>query len=223
MSARTPIFTIGHSNHSLEAFVDLLTRHGVTAVADVRSQPFSGRQPHFNREALAPALRERGIAYVFLGEELGGRPGQPSLYDADGRVDYRRVRTQDFFRRGLERLENAQGKYTIALLCSEENPLDCHRGLMIAPALAERGWAPTHVRGDGTLETMAQMEQRLLDETGVDGGFLDGLFAATFTDADRRELLAEAYQAMARKKSFRLKPEDAAADGTESAGDSDEE
>lgn len=223
MSARTPIFTIGHSNHSLDTFVDLLKRHGITAVADVRSQPFSGRHPHFNREALAPALRERGIAYVFLGEELGGRPGQPSLYDAEGRVDYRRVRTQEFFQRGLERLENAQGKYSVALLCSEENPLDCHRGLMIAPALADRGLAPLHVRGDGALETMAQMEQRLLDETGVDGGFLDGLFAATFTDADRRELLAEAYQTMARKKSFRLKPEEMEAGETESLGDRDGE
>lgn len=218
MSARTPIFTIGHSNHSLDAFVGLLKRHDITAIADVRSQPFSGRQPHFNREALAPALREHGIAYVFLGEELGGRPGQPSLYDADGRVDYRRVRAQDFFQRGLERLENAQGKYTVALLCSEENPLDCHRGLMIAPALSERGLAPTHVRGDGSLETMAEMEQRLLDETGVDGGFLGGLFDASFSDADRREMLAEAYQAMARKKSFRMKPGDAERE----ARDSDE-
>ncbi|MCI0682374.1 MAG: DUF488 domain-containing protein [Gemmataceae bacterium] len=223
MSAPTPIFTIGHSNHSLDAFVSLLQRHGITAVADVRSQPFSVRQPHFNREALAPALRERGIAYVFLGAELGGRPGQPSLYDADGRVDYRRVRTQDFFQRGLERLENAQGRYTVALLCSEENPLSCHRGLMIAPALAERGLPPTHVRGDGALESMAQMEQRLLAETGMDDGFLDGLFAATITDAERRELVAEAYQKMARKKSYRVKAEATGEGEVELGGDGDEE
>jgi uncharacterized protein (DUF488 family) len=223
MAERTPIFTIGHSNHSLDAFMGLLKRHGVTAIADVRSQPFSRRNPHFNREELEPALKQDGIVYVFLGDQLGGRPGQPSLYDADGRVDYQRVRTQDFFERGLERLDNARRKYTVALLCSEENPLDCHRGLMIAPALSERGIATAHIRGDGALETAAQLEQRLLDETGVDGGFLDGLFAATFTDADRRELLTEAYRTMARKKSFRMKPADADAPARELAGEGDEQ
>ena len=223
MTEPTPIFTIGHSNHPLDAFVDLLKRHGINAVADVRSQPFSRRLPHFNREELEPALRQRGIVYVFLGEQLGGRPGQPSLYDDAGRVDYERVRMQEFFQHGLERLENARQKYTVALMCSEENPLACHRGLMIAPALAERGVASVHIRGDGSLETMAQMEQRLLDETGVDGGFLDGLFAATFTDADRRAVLADAYRLMARKKSFRLKPGEADFSSSEIVTDGDEE
>ena len=225
MTEPAPIFTIGHSNHSLDAFVDLLKRHGINAVADVRSQPFSRRLPHFNREALEPALRQHGIVYVFLGDQLGGRPGQPSLYDADGRVDYERVRQQEFFRRGLERLEKARQKYTVALMCSEENPLACHRGLMIAPALAEQGILSAHVRGDGTLESLAQMEKRLLDETGVDGGFLDGLFAATFTDADRRALLGDAYRMMARKKSFRLKPaeeEHAASESEEDDGEDQE-
>lgn len=223
MTESKPIFTIGHSNHSLVAFLDLLVRHGITAVADVRSQPFSRRHPHFNRAELEPTLRERGIVYIFLGEQLGGRPGQPSLYDADRRVDYQRVRAQDFFQRGLERLEKARQTYTIALLCSEENPLACHRGLMIAPALAERGALSVHVRGDGTLETMSQLERRLLDETGVGSGFWDGLFAATLTDADRREMLAEAYRLMARKNSFRMKPQEGNSDASEFAVDDGEE
>jgi uncharacterized protein (DUF488 family) len=222
MAEPAPIFTIGHSNHSLDAFVALLKRHGINAVADVRSQPHSRRHPHFNREELEPALRQHSILYVFLGDQLGGRPGQPSLYDADGRVDYERVRTQNFFQRGLERLETARRKYTVALLCSEENPLDCHRVLMIAPALAERGISTVNVRGDGTLETMAQVEQRLLDETGVDNGFLDGLFAATFTDGDRRELLAEAYRIMAQKKAFRMKADEANATGEVAQGEDQE-
>jgi uncharacterized protein (DUF488 family) len=223
MTEPAAIFTIGHSNHDLAAFLKLLERHGITAIADVRSQPFSRRLPHFHRDELARALREHKIAYVFLGEQLGGRPQQPSLYDDDGRVVYERVRTQPFFRRGLERLESARLKYKVALLCSEEDPLDCHRGLMIAPALAERGLAPIHVRGDGTLETMAEMERRLLNETGVGDGIVDGLFAATLTDADRREMLADAYRLMARKKSFRVKPGDTVGTESDVDGGADEE
>jgi uncharacterized protein (DUF488 family) len=206
MTEAAPIFTIGHSNHALAEFLALLEKHGITAVADVRSHPFSRRNPHFNREELEPALRQLGTVYVFLGDQLGGRPGQPSLYDADGRIDYERVRATDFFQRGLERLDKARQKFTVVLMCSEADPLDCHRGLMIAPALAERGVLPSHIRADGNLESTPEMEQRLLDETGVGAGLLDGLFADTLADSDRRDLLAEAYRKMSRKKAFRLKP-----------------
>lgn len=206
MTDAAALFTIGHSNHSLADFLALLEQHGITAVADVRSQPVSGRNPHFNREELEPELRKLGIVYVFLGDQLGGRPGQPSLYDADGRLNYERMRTTEFVQRGLERLDSARQKFTVALMCSEEDPLDCHRGLMIAPALAERGILLSHIRGDGTLEPMSAMEERLIAETGIAPGLLDGLFAPMFTDAERRELLAEAYRKMAQKKAFRLKP-----------------
>jgi uncharacterized protein (DUF488 family) len=203
MPQRTTIFTIGHSNHSWAEFVALLRAHGVTAVADVRSQPVSRRHPHFNRGEMEPALRDEEIAYAFLGDQLGGRPGQPSLYDSDGRVDYERVRRTPFFQRGLERLEQARQQFTIALLCSEEDPLHCHRGLMIAPALVERGIAPGHIRGDASLETMKEMEDRLLLETRVGEGVVNGLFAAILTDAEQKELLQLAYGKMARKMAFR--------------------
>ncbi len=206
MATPNPIFTIGHSNHALADFLNLLERQAIAAVADVRSLPVSRRNPHFNREELQPQLRNHGLVYVFLGEQLGGRPGQPSVYDADGRVDYQRVRATDFFQRGLDRLQRACEKFTLALMCSEEDPLSCHRGLMIAPALVERGMAPAHLRGDGAVETMAQMEARLLAETKIGLGILDGLFAETLTEEDRRAMLTEAYRTMARKKAFRLRP-----------------
>jgi uncharacterized protein (DUF488 family) len=206
MTDAAPIFTIGHSNHALAEFLALLDKHGVTAVADVRSHPFSRRNPHFNREELEPALRQLGTVYVFLGDQLGGRPGQPSLYDDGGRIDYDRVRKTEFFERGLDRLDKARQKFTVALMCSEEDPLDCHRGLMIAPALKERDVLSNHIRASGAVETTAEMEQRLLDETRIGVGLLDGLFADTLADADRRDLLAEAYRVMSRKKAFRLKP-----------------
>jgi uncharacterized protein (DUF488 family) len=190
LTSGTRLFTVGHSNYEAEVLLTLLEGAGVTALADVRSSPYSRRLPHFSRGPLEALLRSKGIAYVFLGRELGGRPADPALYDPEGWADYERIRATATFREGLQRLVRGLERYRIALLCGEEDPLDCHRGLMIAPALVELGLAPVHIRRDGRLETTAEMEARLQEATG-----LGGLFA---------ESLAEAYRVMNRKKAFRL-------------------
>jgi uncharacterized protein (DUF488 family) len=201
--SRPRLFSVGHSNHDLAHFLDLLGGAGVTAVADVRSAPFSRRLPQFNRPELERTLREHGIAYVFLGEELGGRPQRPDLY-TDGVADYERMRRTSAFRSGLERLIQGTEDHAVAMLCSEADPLDCHRGLMITPALVECGLAPLHLLRDGKIETTAEMEERLLQETRPGQGILDGLFAAALPAQERAALLAEAYRQMGRRKAFRL-------------------
>jgi uncharacterized protein (DUF488 family) len=207
-SARGQLYSIGHSNHEFGMLVELLRAAGVTAVADVRSMPFSQRYPQFNRPEMEWGLKQQGIEYVFLGNVLGGRPQGSGLYDGEGRVDYGRVRGTAAFREGLERLDRALGRFTVVMLCAEEDPLDCHRGLMITPALAERGIRPGHLRGDGRVETTEEMEQRLLTITGLGTGIVDGLFADVITDQERREMLAEAYRSQARRKAFRVRPGD---------------
>lgn len=199
---RETLFSIGHSNHELGEFLGLLGRAGITALADVRSQPYSRRHPHYNRPDLEAALAEASIAYVFLGHALGGRPEDPDVYDAEGRVDYERVRKTSVFKRGLEELLAVRAKKAV-LFCAEEDPLDCHRGLMIAPALMETGISTSHLRGDGSTETMAEMEERLLAETRMGEGFLDGLFAEMITPEERRELLVKAYRLQAKRKAYR--------------------
>jgi uncharacterized protein (DUF488 family) len=199
MRSDVGLFSIGHSHHEMGRLIELLEAADVTAVADVRSHPYSRRLPQFNRPDLDAALRASGIVYVFLGDLLGGRPAQPDLYDEDRRVDYWRVRAEPFFRQGLDRLARAREKYRVAMLCAEEDPLDCHRGLMIAPAMLERGLAPVHLRGDGSRETTPAMEERLLAATG-----LDGLF--TLVEEERRSALEQAYRVLARKKAFRVRP-----------------
>jgi hypothetical protein len=205
MISRDRFFSIGHSHHTIADLMALLRQAGVTAIADVRSQPFSRRLPHFNRSELEAALRENDLAYAFLGDSLGGRPARPSLYDTDGRVDYERVRQESFFQFGLDVLIEAGETHRIAMLCAEEDPLDCHRGLMIAPALVERGITPQHLRGNGTVESTPALEQRLLVETGVGAGILNGLFAATILDEERRFCVDEAYRIMGRRKAYRLR------------------
>ncbi len=200
------LFTIGHSHHEIERFIALLRGAGVSAVADVRSSPYSARMPQFSQAELRRSLASHSLAYIFLGDELGGRPRDPAVYDGDGRVDYWRVRCTTVFRGGVERLLHAIDEHSIALLCGEEDPLDCHRGLMIAPELVGRGICPRHVRADGSIETTAQLESRLCKITGVGGGMMNGLFAASIAAAERAELLDEAYREQARRKAFRLPP-----------------
>jgi uncharacterized protein (DUF488 family) len=187
--------------------IALLRQAGVTAVADVRSVPYSRRLPQFNKARLENALREQDIAYIFLGNELGGRPRSRDLYDEDGRVNYERVRQTTMFRHGLERLFGGLDHHVIAMLCGEDDPLDCHRGLMITPALVEQGVRPQHLRKDGCVETTPEMEARLLKETKQARHLEGSLFPLTAEEV--RQVYAEAYRLMAKKKAFRLEQDDA--------------
>jgi uncharacterized protein (DUF488 family) len=152
-----PVFTIGHSNHDAEQFVHLLRDAGIEVVADVRSQPFSRFNPHFNQGALQAALRAAEIRYAFLGDTLGGRPVEPDLYDAAGHVRYDVVAQSERFQAGVERLVEASTAARVAVMCSEEDPSRCHRRLLITPALAAREIAVVHLRGDGTAVTEAEI------------------------------------------------------------------
>ena len=160
------VLTVGHSNHSLEAFVALLLQHGVTALADVRSAPYSRFNPQFNRKALDASLEAVGIRYVFMGRALGGRPDDPSCYE-DGRVRYDRLAKTPLFREGLERIVDGAGRERIALMCAEKEPLDCHRTILVGRNLAERGVTVAHILADGALEPHDETMGRLLDSAGL--------------------------------------------------------
>ena len=161
-----PIFTIGHSNHSLEGFLALLSKHGITALADVRSAPWSRIHPHFNRDALAAALEARRIRYVYLGRALGGRPADPALYDDGGHVRYERIARTRGFRDGVARVVGGAAAYRIALMCAEKEPLECHRTHLVARALHAEGVEVAHVLADGGLERHARTMNRLTAEAG---------------------------------------------------------
>ena len=165
--AETVIYTIGHSNHPIDRFIGLLRQHGITAIADVRSSPYSRHNPQFNTKALAAALKKAGIAYVFLGEELGARPKDSACYD-NGRADFGRLAAREEFRRGIERVLKGSEKYRLALMCAEKEPLDCHRTILVCRHLRERGVGIRHILADGSVEDHQQTEARLLKATGLE-------------------------------------------------------
>lgn len=160
---RPTLFTIGHSVHSERAFIDLLHRHCVTAVADVRSQPYSRFTPQFNRESLASALKPAGIRYEFFGRELGARTRDPNCY-ADGKVDYERLAATIPFREGLAKLRALIETDRVAIMCAEKDPLTCHRAILVARCLSQDGVDVQHILDNGELESHEGAFTRLLRE-----------------------------------------------------------
>ncbi len=192
MSARAPsdtigVFTVGHSNHSADAFVALLERHSIRDIVDVRSTPFSRRHPQFNRETIAATLGVRGIGYLFAGRELGARTQDLAVY-RDGRVDFVRLAGTQAFAQGIDRVLARARDARVALMCAEREPLDCHRTLLVARRLVARGVRVHHLLADGGLEAHAETESRLLVQTRCEP---PPLFA---TADDRRAALERAYE-----------------------------
>jgi uncharacterized protein (DUF488 family) len=187
------LFSIGHSNIPAERFVALLREAGVDTIADVRSPPFSRRFPWFSGKNLAATLAQHGMTFLAYGDALGGRPRDAGLY-RDGVADYEAMAQQPEFLIGLDRLLADAVRARVCLMCAEREPLDCHRCLLVARSLAERGLTIGHILHDGTVEPHAATEQRLLALAGAS----DDLFV---TGQDER--LAAAYRRRARAAAYR--------------------
>lgn len=177
------VYTIGHSTHSAEKFLELLGMHEISAVADVRSRPYSRFNPQFNRENLSENLKRSGIAYVFLGAELGARSEDPSCY-AGGKVQYDLLARSESFQEGLRRTAKGAGERRVALMCAEKDPITCHRAILVCRHLANMGIEAQHIREDGRLESHDDALARLLGELGI---------AEPQLFRSREDLVADAY------------------------------
>jgi len=156
------LYTIGHSTHSFDYFLRLLKMHEIEVVADVRSTPYSRYNPQFNREMLKEELKKNGIAYVFLGRELGPQSEKPSCY-VNGKVQYSLVAQTELFKEGLGRLHKGMQSYRIALMCAEKDPVTCHRMILICKALRLEQIEIKHILEDGSLESLMESEKRLIE------------------------------------------------------------
>jgi uncharacterized protein (DUF488 family) len=156
------IFTVGHSDHGVESFLDLLRQHGMETVVDVRSTPYSRHRPHFGRGALSAYLDDAGIRYIWAGSALGGRPDDPACYRGGivrkGNVDYWAMAQKASYQDGVQQLVADAADGPVVVMCSEEDPRRCHRHHLIEPSLRELGVMVLHIRRDGSLETINPAE-----------------------------------------------------------------
>ena len=160
------LYTIGHSTHTAQKMIDLLRLHGITAIADVRSSPYSRRNPQFSRDSFSGLLTACKIAYVFLGRELGARSTDRSCY-SQGKVQYDLLARTHLFQAGLDRVIHGMKTHRVALLCAEKDPLTCHRAILVCRHLVTRGVVVRHVLEDGRIENHEEALSRLLGEHGL--------------------------------------------------------
>jgi uncharacterized protein (DUF488 family) len=165
------LYTIGHSNHLISTFIELLKQHHISALADVRSHPVSRYAPQYSRNNLQQSLQEAGITYVFLGKELGARSNNPDCY-IDGpkgkTVSYALLAQQPIFHEGLERVKKGMEKYRVALMCAEKDPMNCHRALLVSHELFKSGIEISHILADGSLESHIEIEVKREKENTVE-------------------------------------------------------
>lgn len=198
------IFTIGHSTHSQERLVELLVMHSITAVCDVRSQPYSRFNPQFNRDLIDDLLNQHNIQYVFLGTELGARSPNPDCYEG-GQVKYERLANTSEFQEGIQRIKRGSETYRVALMCAEKEPLECHRTILISRYLFDQGWDISHIHANGSIEGHDEAEHRLIMNLRIPSMFMSW--------QDRR---AEAYRRQSELIAYSLPREDG--ESTKAAG-----
>ena len=185
------IYTIGHSNHSAWRFIDLLQGAGIDCVADVRSTPFSRRNPQFSQKALTASLKDAGIEYWFLGDALGARPKDTDCYE-DGKASYARIAATAAFQEAIHAVIDESHAKCIALMCAEKEPLDCHRTILVGRALVLRDTELAHIHADGRIEPHVELEERLLHLAKEKVDLLNGRDAA----------LAQAYDKQGRRMAY---------------------
>lgn len=197
------LFTIGHSNHTSDEFLDLLKKHDVGWVIDVRSMPFSRYVPQFNRDQLKTFLAENGIKYFHMGKHFGARRTESNLYSKEGYVDFEKVRASEIFRLGLESIIRGLNEGNrITLMCAEKCPVDCHRGIMVARGFELNGVSVQHILSDGSIETQEELDSELLYRffPERDQISMDELLGESRSD---EELLEEAYRLRNKEVGYR--------------------
>jgi len=196
INVQQTVFTIGHSTHRQEYFLNLLLQHGITALCDVRSTPYSRVNPQFNREELKQALKASGIAYVFLGKELGARSDDPSCYE-DGKVQYDRLTHTELFQQGIQRVQDGMQNYRVVLMCAEKEPLECHRTILVARQLSAQNLDVQHIHANGNLESHVGALKRLARLLNLPQGDMFSQTEEAFADVYKRQEERIAYDAKA--------------------------
>lgn len=158
------VYTVGHSNHSIEEFIQLLEKHNINCICDVRSMPYSRFTEQYNRENIKGFLSKYNIKYLFFGEEFGARREEKSLL-TNGMVDFEKVAKNEKFIKGIERIEKGLERgYRIALMCTEKEPIECHRTILVSRNLSIKGMNVLHILADGTAVCHEKIEEELVEK-----------------------------------------------------------
>lgn len=187
------LYTIGHTNHSHEEFLKLLKQHSITYLLDVRSTPYSQYTCQFNKDVISEVLVANGIKYYYMGKFFGARPDDKSLYTSDNYLDFEKMRSSELFKKGLDNVMKglAEGN-NIVLMCTEKDPMDCHRAIMVSRGFTLKGIEVNHILPDGKLQSQKELDERLLNLYYSDRNQIS--FLSNISEIPEEDLLVEAYK-----------------------------
>lgn len=187
------LFTIGHTNHSQEDFLKLLRKYDITYILDVRSTPFSQFTSQFNKDVIADYLKGNGVNYKHMGKFFGARPNDDGLYTEEGYLDFEKARESDNFKIGMNNVILGLEKgFNIALMCTEKDPFDCHRAIMVSRGFELNGIEVNHILPDGKLLSQVELDNRLLDKYYPDRNQMS--FFSDISMLSTEEVLVLAYR-----------------------------
>lgn len=195
------LFTIGHSTLPAEQFVRLLQQHDIDYVLDVRSTAFSKYASQYNSDVLPGTLEKAGIKYAGMGKYFGARQKQKEYYAKDGYLDFEKFRDSELFQMGLANVQKGLQNYNIALMCTEKDPFDCHRAIMVSRGFELAGVEVSHILTDGTLLKQADLNERLLAQYFPER---DQISLFENENKDEKQCLAEAYRKRNAEVGYRM-------------------
>lgn len=197
------LFTIGHSQHDTSYFIEMLKQHKINFVLDVRSTPYSKYAEQFNRENIEKTLRMDQIKYSFMGNYFGARPSEAELYHAEGYLDFEKVRVSERFMIGFQNVMlGLQQENNIAFMCTEKDPFNCHRAIMVSRAFDLAGIEINHILEDGNLQSQSVLNDRLLDKYFPERNQMS--FFDYLNNADSVDHLVEAYRLRNKEIGYRM-------------------
>lgn len=165
MNNSTILYTIGCSNRTPDNFLNVLRKYNIQVIVDVRSVPYSSFTPQFNQEALRKLLIDNGMTYLSFANEFGAKRKEDTVY-TNNYVDFSKVNKLDIFKNGIDRILNGLKKeYVIALMCTEYNPIDCHRFSMVSRAFSKiPNISIIHIFDENKYVTNEELEEKMLKE-----------------------------------------------------------
>ena len=197
------LYTIGHSRHTMEYFISLLKKYNINYLLDVRSIPYSSHAEQFNKENIMAALKTAGINYSPMGNYFGARPVEKELYNREGYLDFEKVAKSVRFNKGMDNvILGLHRGNRIALMCTEKDPIDCHRAIMVARAFDVRGIKVSHILPNGSILTQRGLDDRLLEMFFPDRGQIS--FFDDISDTSDTELIIQAYRKRNEQIGYRI-------------------
>lgn len=182
------LYSIGHSKHEFNKFLKMLKDNNIDYLLDVRSSPFSKYAETYNKDNLKDLLDQNGIVYWHMGGYFGARPEEKELYTQENYLDFEKVRAGKKFQDGVKSVLTGlnEGK-NIVLMCTERDPMDCHRAIMVSKGFLDAGVNVKHILPDGSIETQKELENRMLEKYFPYGGQLSFIESET-TEQERLEM-----------------------------------